>query len=363
MFKISKFSRRSIHRTVLYLLTACAVVLSGSFGLISPAMAAPSQQSGQTDTSQNLLFLPMVTTAFTVDSPPTPDGNGNIPFAANGSEEVADDLLALPPQNYTTHTNLLQVPNVTGAQIDNAVRSIRSDSGLIGLGDVIVETGKRHNINPIYIVSHAALESAWGTSRIAREKNNLFGYAAFDHCPYDCAQGYASKADSVKFVMEKVKQNYLTPGGAYYNGAHLAGMNVRYATDKQWANSITSIMNNIASRIGSHAYPGGSPSTGGGCYGGAVAKNQTISAYSYKYIGEFRTSSRCKDINVKFNHTGYVYVRYLNSNGSWQSKGWQRVSGNRWFAPTTGIRDNVRFQLFIYNPNSSSRYYQANIAY
>lgn len=153
------------------------------------------------------------------------------------------------PLSFTVDTDLNGFVPVTGIQLDEAIRDIRSDSELIGLGNDIVRIAQEKQINPYYITAHAAWESSWGTSQLARDKNNLFGYGAFDRCPYECAYTYASKAESVDQVMANVKADYLTEGGQYYEGSTLAGMNVNYATDQNWKNGIASIMNSLASKV------------------------------------------------------------------------------------------------------------------
>lgn len=153
------------------------------------------------------------------------------------------------PLSFDVDTDLNGFVPATGAQLDDAVRSIRADSGLIGLGEDIVRIAQEKEINPYYIAAHAAWESSWGNSALARDKNNLFGYGAYDRCPYECALSYATKAESVEQVMTKVKADYLTEGGQYYISPTLAGMNTYYATDKNWQNGIASIMNSLASRV------------------------------------------------------------------------------------------------------------------
>ena len=41
---------------------------------------------------------------------------------------------------------------------------------------------------------------------------------------------------------EKKEQDWFPEAKIYHNGSHLDGMNVRYATDKNWANGIGLIM-------------------------------------------------------------------------------------------------------------------------
>lgn len=39
--------------------------------------------------------------------------------------------------------------------------------------------GKEFGMNPITILAQAAIESGWGTSKLARENNNFFGFTAY----------------------------------------------------------------------------------------------------------------------------------------------------------------------------------------
>lgn len=166
----------------------------------------------------------------------------------NVETRLAEEVGICPPE-FDIETDLNKTVSVTGQQLDQAIGAIRNDSGLIGLGNDIVRIAGEKQINAYYIAAHAAWESSWGTSPIAREKNNLFGYGAYDSCPFDCAWPFNSKAESVEVVMTNVKRDYLTEGGQYYNGPNLKGMNVRYATDPNWMNGIASIMNSLASKV------------------------------------------------------------------------------------------------------------------
>lgn len=149
---------------------------------------------------------------------------------------------------FTVDSDLTRLATVSGVQLDAAIKAIRPDSPLVGLGQGFVDAGKKHGINAFYIAAHSAWESSWGTSQLARDKNNLFGYGAYDSCPYECAWTFKTKEECVDTVMLLVKTDYLTDGGKYYHGATLQGMNMAYATDQNWQNGIASIMNSLASK-------------------------------------------------------------------------------------------------------------------
>ena len=108
---------------------------------------------------------------------------------------------------------------------------------------------KQYNINGIFIASIGIHESAWGTSKIAKDKNNLFGYGAYDSNPYNGAYSFSSYSESIDLLARVLVKYYINPKGTsiydgqkavgtYYNGATLKGVNTRYATDKQWANKV-----------------------------------------------------------------------------------------------------------------------------
>jgi beta-N-acetylglucosaminidase len=150
---------------------------------------------------------------------------------------------------YTVDSDLTELADVTGSELDAAIKTIRPDSPLIGLGQTIVDVGKKEGINAFYIAAHAAWESTWGTSQLAKKKNNLFGYGAYNRCPYECAWTFKTKAECIETVMPIIKANYLTEGGKYYNGPTLRGVNMNYATDPNWKNGIVTIMNSLASKV------------------------------------------------------------------------------------------------------------------
>lgn len=108
---------------------------------------------------------------------------------------------------------------------------------------------KQYNINGIFVAAVAIHESNWGTSKIANNKNNLFGYGAYDSSPYNSAYSFTDYSESIDLISRVFVKYYLNPtgtkiyngeiaNGKYYNGNTLSAVNRKYATDKNWANSV-----------------------------------------------------------------------------------------------------------------------------
>ncbi|ANU13989.1 S-layer protein/ peptidoglycan endo-beta-N-acetylglucosaminidase, putative [Planococcus halocryophilus Or1] len=119
-------------------------------------------------------------------------------------------------------------------------------SPLVGAGKFFKEMEATHKINALYLLSHAIHESQWGTSKIAQDKFNLFGYGAVDGDAYNRAYAYLSFRESIEDAAIRINKGYQSPTGSYYNGSILGnkgiGMNVRYASDAFWGEKIAGHM-------------------------------------------------------------------------------------------------------------------------
>lgn len=119
---------------------------------------------------------------------------------------------------------------------------------------------KKYNINGIFLASMAIHESGWGTSQIAKDKNNLFGYGSYDNTPYESSFEFADYSEGIETVAKSLVKYYLNPAGTkiydgetasawYFNGPTLSGVNERYASDKEWHKKVYSYMETLYNRL------------------------------------------------------------------------------------------------------------------
>ena len=119
---------------------------------------------------------------------------------------------------------------------------------------------KQYNINGIFVAAVGIHESAWGTSNISKQKNNLFGYGAYDSNPYNGAYSFSSYSECIDLIARVFVKYYINPKGtkiydgetatgSYYNGPTLSGVNTKYATDKNWANSVYNHMKYLYNKL------------------------------------------------------------------------------------------------------------------
>ena len=119
---------------------------------------------------------------------------------------------------------------------------------------------EQYNINGLFVAAVAIHESGWGTSKISKDKYNLFGYGAYDSNPYNGAYEFSDYSESIDLIARVFVKYYLNPkgtsiyggeqaSGKYYNGPTLTSVNTKYATDKNWANAVYKHMEYLYNKL------------------------------------------------------------------------------------------------------------------
>lgn len=120
---------------------------------------------------------------------------------------------------------------------------------------------KEYGINGMFVAALGIHESAWGTSKLAKNKYNLFGYGAYDSNPYNGAYSFSDYSECIDLIARVLVKYYINPAGTkiydgqvasgkYYSGNTISAVNKKYATDKNWGNAIYKHMQYLYEKIG-----------------------------------------------------------------------------------------------------------------
>ncbi len=112
---------------------------------------------------------------------------------------------------------------------DSQIESLCT-KGLIGLGEIFNHYSRAWNFDVLHNLAHAILESASGTSKIAIDKNNIYGWNAVDNSAYDSAYGFANKMLCIGEWSKWFNETYLEPTGNQFRGNNEYCVNVVYAS-------------------------------------------------------------------------------------------------------------------------------------
>ena len=154
---------------------------------------------------------------------------------------------------------------VTAKQLDAFINTYGSDGTLAGHGQDFIDAAKKYNINEVYLLSHAILETGWGKSKLARGTvidgvtyYNFFGIGAYDSDPeggggrtagqYGWDSPRAAILGSAKWISSNYHNNAYNQNTLYkmkwnYNqAARESTVWHQYATGIIWPSSCAKVM-------------------------------------------------------------------------------------------------------------------------
>lgn len=158
--------------------------------------------------------------------------------------------------NYYNYINLRSKSEYTGNELDEyfdfyfSVNRLDPASSVMRYsGSIFVNAQNTYGMNALMIYAMAIHESAYGRSNYAVNRNNLFGYNAFDSSP-DSASYYASVQQAVdqhmglnlRYYLDANNLNTINGTSLFYGsniGTKGAGINTRYASDPFWSVKIS----------------------------------------------------------------------------------------------------------------------------
>lgn len=199
-----------------------------TFGLLAPRRLA------------TLIAATLLASLLVAPLSPAASAGGGTPGTRADRDSGGPDAARRP---FTIDTNLLSPSGLSAWAID---RYLAANTPLPPIGSAFKAAELKYGVNARYLLAHAMLETAFGTSHFALRYRNLFGWNAFDRDPGRYAARFASFDEGIDYVAGKIYDYYLRPGGRFYGGAPtLRGMHL-YASDPKWEQGIARIANSMA---------------------------------------------------------------------------------------------------------------------
>lgn len=177
--------------------------------------------------------------------------------------------------------------NVTGSDLNSWIDRKNNKGMMKNSGNSFIAAANKTQLDPRYIAAHAAWESGWGTSKISKDKYNMFGIGAYNSSPYQSAYTFKNLEDGIVAGAEWIRKNY-TDKQQYTLDSMVYGPKKYCVTDdgkpsESWVKGISNIMYN-SPKIGlgyldkspSINSPGGDTTTWGDGSTGTAGTNNGI---------------------------------------------------------------------------------------
>ncbi|HCW8451024.1 TPA: N-acetylglucosaminidase, partial [Staphylococcus aureus W85305] len=156
---------------------------------------------------------------------------------------------------------MLNLGKYQGVSVSALNKILKGKGTLNNQGKAFAEACKKHNINEIYLIAHAFLESGYGTSNFANGKDgvyNYFGIGAYDNNPnyamtFARNKGWTSPAKAIMGGASFVRKDYINKG---QNTLYRIRWNPKnpathqYATAIEWCQHQASTIAKLYKQIG-----------------------------------------------------------------------------------------------------------------
>ena len=151
--------------------------------------------------------------------------------------------------NYYQFLPLRSKTDISAASFNSFLNSMYTSGTVMkNEGSSFIDAQNSFGCNALIVYAMACLESAYGTSWYAVNRNNLFGWSAYDDNP-GSASSFSSVAACVNEQMGRNLYWFMDYTNSRYFGACVgnkgAGINVKYASDPYWGMKIAAIAYSI----------------------------------------------------------------------------------------------------------------------
>ena len=255
-----------------------------------------------------------------------------------------------PYFNYYQYLPLRSTTSYSASDLNSTINGkISSTSKLKDLGNDFVNNQNTYGVNALLMASIAINESGWGDSRIAKNKNNLFGLNAVDASPSQSANYYSSVSTCIKdFAETYMSKKYLNPNGSNYRGAYLgnkaSGINVQYASDPYWGE-----------KAANYAYYLGEKLSSNDEYRYTIGIKDPISCMKTTPTNNLNIRNRNSTSSSRLYYAANLYgVAFLLKDGNTSTNGFYRIqsdpvlkSGRTGIDTSTGKYDFANMYAYV----------------
>jgi mannosyl-glycoprotein endo-beta-N-acetylglucosaminidase len=172
-------------------------------------------------------------------------------FASDVQYHLDPNNFSLYNKDYFQFLKLSQPANLNAYEVNEKI--LNGKGILAGKGQAFIDAANKYNINDVYLISHALLETGNGTSTLAngvmvngKTVYNMFGYGAADSCPITCGaktaydNGWFTPEAAIIGGAQFISSDYIYNSTFYQDTLYKMRWNPvqtwhQYATDIGWA--------------------------------------------------------------------------------------------------------------------------------
>ena len=152
--------------------------------------------------------------------------------------------------------NISGLSHTTKEELSYAVNKLKPNNALSNLTEYFLKAEKNYDINAVILLSIACLESNYGLSKLAKDKNNLFGIDARDSLQGTNKYGkdFETKEACIDHAGHRLGMQYLKRDSKadwrYCDGKQdIYSIGKKWCSKTSWADSVISVATRLEKAI------------------------------------------------------------------------------------------------------------------
>ncbi len=178
------------------------------------------------------------------------------------SEDYEDGTASIYSDVVWDPKDVTKISNLNTIDFIKILKKHSKGKNFVPYAQDLIAAEHKYSVNVFFLTAVDAWESAWVTSPIAKSCNNLGGVVeSKEHPSNGCGSNpghnfasFSSVGEYIKYHAALLHKNYLTKGGAYYNGKSVESVRKRYCPDgdggcSTWTKGVTSVANELFAQV------------------------------------------------------------------------------------------------------------------
>ena len=155
-------------------------------------------------------------------------------------EEIEDEKITV---SISKSMDLTKRTGLSKSQFKKLIQHVSQDSSKFFLNnaDTIYDLCEQYEINEIFFCGLISAESGWNIAGNHRKTHNYISLMSKGKLIQ-----YSSTYQGLEVAAQKLHYNYLTPGGKFYGGKTLAGVQKKFCPSGSWIGLVYGRMSSIA---------------------------------------------------------------------------------------------------------------------
>lgn len=153
---------------------------------------------------------------------------------------------AIKDVKISKNMNLTKRTGLSKEDFKKVIKNVKQDTSkfFYNNADIIYDLCEKYQINEIFFCGLISAESGWNIAGNHRRTHNYISLMSKGKLIQ-----YSSTKEGLEVAAKKLHQNYLTPGGKFYGGKTLSGVQKKFCPSDTWVNLVYGRMSQIMTAV------------------------------------------------------------------------------------------------------------------